>query len=63
MTMLEMQRDGGKRVWSEEELRASLSGNLCRCTGYQGTVDAALQVFGGKDEDTHANGRSLTGCN
>lgn len=27
---------------SEEEIRIALSGNLCRCTGYQGIVDAAL---------------------
>ena len=27
---------------NEEEIRIALSGNLCRCTGYQGMVDAAL---------------------
>ena len=27
---------------SEGEIREALSGNLCRCTGYQGIVDAAL---------------------
>jgi aerobic-type carbon monoxide dehydrogenase small subunit (CoxS/CutS family) len=27
---------------SEEEVRAYLSGNLCRCTGYQNIVDAVL---------------------
>jgi carbon-monoxide dehydrogenase small subunit len=27
---------------SEEEIRSALSGNLCRCTGYQNIVDAAL---------------------
>jgi len=27
---------------SETEVREWLSGNLCRCTGYQGIVDAAL---------------------
>jgi carbon-monoxide dehydrogenase small subunit len=26
----------------EGEIRAALSGNICRCTGYQGIVDAAL---------------------
>ena len=25
-----------------EEVRVAISGNLCRCTGYQGIVDAAL---------------------
>jgi aerobic carbon-monoxide dehydrogenase small subunit len=51
MTMLEMQREGGDRPWSEEEIRASLSGNLCRCTGYQGIVNAALELFGGEPAD------------
>jgi carbon-monoxide dehydrogenase small subunit len=27
---------------SEEELRDGLSGNLCRCTGYQGIMRAAM---------------------
>lgn len=27
---------------SEEEIRAGLSGNLCRCTGYQSIVNAVL---------------------
>lgn len=27
---------------SEAEIRSAISGNLCRCTGYQGVVDAAL---------------------
>jgi carbon-monoxide dehydrogenase small subunit len=27
---------------NEEEIREALSGNLCRCTGYQHIVDAAL---------------------
>ena len=25
-----------------EQVRVAISGNLCRCTGYQGIVDAAL---------------------
>ena len=29
---------------SEEEVRVAISGNLCRCTGYQGIVDAALDA-------------------
>jgi len=45
MTILEMQRDGGGRRWTETEVRKALSGNLCRCTGYQGIVDAALEVL------------------
>jgi aerobic-type carbon monoxide dehydrogenase small subunit (CoxS/CutS family) len=29
---------------SEEEVREALSGNLCRCTGYQNIVDAVLKA-------------------
>ncbi len=29
---------------SEPELRELLSGNICRCTGYQGIVDALLEL-------------------
>ena len=29
---------------SDEELREALSGNLCRCTGYQGILDAARRA-------------------
>ena len=28
----------------EQEVREALSGNLCRCTGYQAIVDAVLAV-------------------
>jgi carbon-monoxide dehydrogenase small subunit len=31
---------------SEEEIRAWLSGNLCRCTGYQNIVRAVQQAAG-----------------
>lgn len=27
---------------NEEEVRVALSGNICRCTGYQGIIDATL---------------------
>jgi aerobic carbon-monoxide dehydrogenase small subunit len=29
---------------SEEDVRIGLSGNLCRCTGYDGIVKAVLSV-------------------
>jgi carbon-monoxide dehydrogenase small subunit len=45
MTITEMQKESGGRHWTEDEVRAALSGNLCRCTGYQGIVDAALEVL------------------
>ena len=32
---------------SEEDVRIALSGNLCRCTGYDGIVKAVLQVAEG----------------
>ncbi len=31
---------------TEQEVRIAISGNLCRCTGYQGIVDAALAAAG-----------------
>ena len=33
---------------SEEEIRIGLSGNLCRCTGYDGIVRAVKQAAGGQ---------------
>ncbi|MCD6364078.1 MAG: (2Fe-2S)-binding protein [Synergistetes bacterium] len=35
---------------SREEVREALSGNLCRCTGYQKIVDAVMAVKGGRKE-------------
>jgi carbon-monoxide dehydrogenase small subunit len=32
---------------SEEEIRIGLSGNLCRCTGYDGIVRAVKQAASG----------------
>ncbi len=29
---------------SERDIREAISGNICRCTGYQGIVDAALDA-------------------
>ncbi|MFI5048738.1 MAG: (2Fe-2S)-binding protein [Gaiellales bacterium] len=31
---------------TEQEVRIALSGNLCRCTGYQGIANAVLKVAG-----------------
>jgi carbon-monoxide dehydrogenase small subunit len=30
---------------TEEEIRRGLSGNLCRCTGYQAMVDAVKSLI------------------
>ena len=46
MTLIELQREAAGRRLDEQEIRRALSGNLCRCTGYQGIVDAALAVLG-----------------
>jgi aerobic-type carbon monoxide dehydrogenase small subunit (CoxS/CutS family) len=45
MTLLELQRESAGAPVTEPEIRRALSGNLCRCTGYQGMVDAALEVL------------------
>ena len=45
MTLLELQRDRDGATVSEDEVRHALAGNLCRCTGYQGIADAALDVL------------------
>jgi carbon-monoxide dehydrogenase small subunit len=37
-----------KRKFSREEIRAHLSGNYCRCTGYQAIVDAIEEVVNGQ---------------
>jgi carbon-monoxide dehydrogenase small subunit len=41
-TLLEFLRDNPDPT--ETEVRIAISGNLCRCTGYQGIVDAALDA-------------------
>lgn len=41
-TLLEFLRDNPDPT--EAEVRVAISGNLCRCTGYQGIVDAALDA-------------------
>src|ERR1700741_1041026 len=41
-TLVEFLRDNPDPT--EEEVRIAISGNLCRCTGYQGIVAAALDA-------------------
>jgi aerobic-type carbon monoxide dehydrogenase small subunit (CoxS/CutS family) len=41
-TLIEFLRDNPSPT--EEEVRVAISGNLCRCTGYQGIVKAAMDA-------------------
>ena len=43
MAAQDLVRKGGKA--SREEIRAHISGNYCRCTGYQAIVDAIEKVM------------------
>jgi aerobic-type carbon monoxide dehydrogenase small subunit (CoxS/CutS family) len=43
MTLTAM-RESGAWPRTEAEARELLSGNICRCTGYQGMVDAILEL-------------------
>jgi aerobic-type carbon monoxide dehydrogenase small subunit (CoxS/CutS family) len=45
MTLMEMLRDYRGCTPSDDDIRRALSGNLCRCTGYEGIVDAAHELF------------------
>ena len=51
-TLLEFLRDNPNPT--EKEVRIAISGNLCRCTGYQGIVDAALDAAGRLREEAKA---------
>ena len=42
MTLIELLRDNPNPT--EEDIRVGISGNLCRCTGYQNIVVAALDA-------------------
>jgi aerobic carbon-monoxide dehydrogenase small subunit len=35
------------KKFSREEIRSHISGNYCRCTGYQAIVDAIDEVING----------------
>jgi carbon-monoxide dehydrogenase small subunit len=38
-----------KAALTREEVREHLSGNFCRCTGYQAIVDAVMAAAGGRE--------------
>ena len=42
MTLIELLRDNPDPT--EDDIRVGISGNLCRCTGYQNIVVAALDA-------------------
>ena len=42
VTLIELLRDNPKPT--EQEVRSAISGNLCRCTGYSGIVEATLDA-------------------
>jgi carbon-monoxide dehydrogenase small subunit len=44
MTIIELLRENAKPT--ESEIREAISGNICRCTGYQSIVDAVLLATG-----------------
>jgi aerobic carbon-monoxide dehydrogenase small subunit len=43
-TLIEFLGDNPDPTETEVRVREAISGNLCRCTGYQGIVDAALDA-------------------
>ena len=46
MTLTEILRDNPTA--SEDDVKIAISGNICRCTGYQPIVEAALKVIGSR---------------
>lgn len=48
LTVAEMLEEATGRM-PEPEIRRRLSGNLCRCTGYQNIVDAVVDLLGERE--------------
>ncbi len=45
LTIFALLQDDPNPNMSDDEIRAAISGNLCRCTGYQGIVAAVRQML------------------
>ncbi len=54
MTLAELRRELNGQPVDEKTVRRKLAGNLCRCTGYQGIVDAALAALNRPRQDNEA---------
>lgn len=55
VTALELLRDpDAEKPLCEQSVREALSGNICRCTGYQGIVQAVLEAAAPPDPDPEA---------
>jgi aerobic-type carbon monoxide dehydrogenase small subunit (CoxS/CutS family) len=52
MSVTAARRDGPP-IRTEEQAREVLSGNICRCTGYSGMVDALLELDAEGTSDAH----------
>jgi carbon-monoxide dehydrogenase small subunit len=46
---------------TDQQIREALSGNLCRCTGYQGIINAVRSVAAAASPTTHQDHATLTG--
>jgi carbon-monoxide dehydrogenase small subunit len=46
---------------SEAEIRSALTGNLCRCTGYQGIINAVRQVVAQRAEGPPGDAPTVAG--
>ncbi len=58
MTLFALYKSGAKP--SKENVADALAGNLCRCTGYEPILKAALQACDGKGEDHFADEEAET---
>ena len=54
MTLTEFLKDNPRPT--REEIRAAISGNLCRCTGYAGIIDAVSAVVEASSETESSGG-------